>query len=175
MRRVRLMSIGLLGVGLIGLMSIGTPSQVRAEDQKAIGHEGVEEPTRALMDAMSKRMTNMLEGILAGNLKYVSQEAGTVVDQSYTINKTFFPLDPKDNKWFKKAKIDPSDGERITKLKESFDVYQREIASSALEIQKAAKSNNQDETFKSFVSMVQKTCFECHMENRDKQIPIENK
>jgi cytochrome c' len=175
MRRMRLLGISLVGVGLIGLMGMGTSSQVRAEEQKAIGHEGVEEPTRALMDAMSKRMTNMLEGILAGNLKYVSQEAGSVVDQSYTINKTFFPLDPKDNKWFKKAKIDPGDKENITKLKESFDTYQKGIATSALEIQKAAKANNQDETFKSFVSMVQKTCFECHKENRDKQVPIENR
>ncbi|MBE7446029.1 MAG: cytochrome c [Planctomycetia bacterium] len=71
--------------------------------------------------------------------------------------------------------MDPSNSQKITKLKEEFDTYLRGIASSALEIKKAADSNNQKTTFKAFTNMVEKTCFECHESLRDKMIPIENR
>lgn len=174
MKKSGLLSISLLSLSLIGLMNFVNTSLVISAEEKVLTHEKVMEPTKALMDDIAKRMNNILDGILVGSFKYVAQEAGAIVDQSYKINATFFPVDPKENKWFKQAKIDPNDSERITRLKEDFDVYLKGIASSALEIQNAAKTNNQEATFKSFINMVEKTCFECHKEIRDRQTPIEN-
>ncbi|MEK7291504.1 MAG: cytochrome c [Planctomycetota bacterium] len=175
MNRIKFLSIGLLGMGLAGLINIVNPYMVIATEEKKVTHEKVIEPTQILMNDIAKRMNNVLDGILAGNFKYVAQESGSIVDQSYKINETFFPVDPKENKWFKKAKIDPNDSEKITKLKEEFNVYLKGITSSALEIQKAAKSNNPEATLKSFMNMIEKTCFECHKDLRDSQTPAENR
>ena len=175
MKRLRLFGVGLIGLGLAGLVSVVSPANAILAEEKGVTHEHVAEPTQVLMDEIAKRVNNILDGILAGSFKYVAQEAGAVVDQSYKINATFFPVDPKENKWFKRAKIDPNDSEKITRLKEEFNVYLKGIAASALEVQKAAASNNQEATFKSFINMVEKTCFECHNNLRDKQIPVENR
>ena len=175
MRRRRLLSVSLMGLSLAGLISVVTPAKVILAEEKKVTHEKVIEPTQVLMNDIAKRMNNVLDGILAGNFKYVAQESGSIVDQSYKINETFFPVDPKENKWFKKAKIDPNDSEKITKLKEEFNVYLKGITSSALEIQKAAKSNNPEATLKSFMNMIEKTCFECHKDLRDSQTPAENR
>ena len=175
MKRLRLLSVGLMGLSLAGLISVVTPAKVVLAEEKIVTHEHVDEPTQVLMNEIAKRVNNILGGILAGSFKYVAQEAGAIVDQSYKVNAAFFPVDPKENKWFKRAKIDPTDSEKITRLKEEFDVYLKGIASSALEVQKAAASNNQEATFKSFIKMVEKTCFECHKNLRDKQTPIENR
>lgn len=175
MKRLRLFGVGVIGLGLAGLVSVVAPGNAVLAEEKGVSHERVVEPTQVLMDEIAKRVNNILDGILAGSFKYVAQEAGAVVDQSYKINATFFPVDPKENKWFKRAKIDPNDSEKIARLKEEFNVYLKGIAASALEVQKAAASNNQEATFKSFINMVEKTCFECHNNLRDKQIPIENR
>ena len=175
MKRLRFLSVSLMGLSLAGLLSVVNPTKVVLAEEKGVTHEHVAEPTQVLMDEIAKRVSNILDGILAGSFKYVAQEAGAIVDQSYKINATFFPSDPKENKWLKRAKIDPNDSEKITRLKEEFGVYLKGIASSALEVQKAAASNNQEATFKSFIKMVEKTCFECHKNVRDKQTPIENR
>jgi len=175
MKRLRFLSVGLMGLSLAGLISVVNPINVILAEEKVVIHEHVDEPTQLLMNEIAKRVDNILDGILVGSFKYVAQEAGAVVDQSYKISATFFPVDPKENKWFKRAKIDPNDSEKITRLKEEFDGYLKGIAASALEVQKAAASNDQEATFKSFIKMVEKTCFECHKNLRDKQIPIENR
>ncbi|MDO8142294.1 MAG: cytochrome c [Candidatus Brocadiales bacterium] len=175
MKRLRFLSVGLMGLSLVGLISVVNPTNVILAEEKVVTHEHVDEPTQVLMNEIAKRVNNILDGILAGSFKYVAQEAGAVVDHSYKINATFFPVDPKENKWFKRAKIDPNDSEKITRLKEEFNGYLKGIATSALAVQKAAASNNQEATFKSFINMVEKTCFECHNNVRDKQIPIENR
>ena len=175
MKRLRLLSVSFMGLSLVGLINVVNPIKVILAEEKIVTHEHVDEPTQVLMDEIAKRVSNILDGILAGSFKYVAQEAGAVVDQSYKISATFFPVDPKENKWFKRAKVDPNDSDKITKLKEEFDVYLKGIASSALEVQKAAASNNQETTFKSFIKMIEKTCFECHKTVRDRQIPIENR
>ncbi len=175
MKRLRFLSASLIGLSLAGLTVFIPPAKGVLAEEKMLLHEHVEEPTQVLMREIAKRVNNILDGILTGSFKYVAQESGAIVDQSYKINATFFPMDPTENKWFKRAKIDPNDSEKITKLKEEFGVYLKGIASSALDVQKAATSNNQEATFKSFVKMVEKTCFECHKNLRDKQTPIENR
>jgi len=174
-KRTALLIASLFGIGMVGLTNNMYTCTAIAAEEKIVAHEGVIEPTKVLMDEIAKRMSNIFEGTLASSFKYVSQEAGAIVDQSYKINETFFPIEAKENKWFKRAKIDPNDTEKITKLKEEFNVYLKGIAASALEIQKAAKTNDQKATFKAFTNMVEKTCFECHEEIRDKMIPIENR
>ena len=164
-----------MGLGLVGLIGVVNPTNAILAEEKVVLHEHVDEPTQVLMNGIAARVNNILDGILSGTFKYVAQEAGAIVDQSYKVDATFFPVDPKENKWFKRAKIDPNDSEKITRLKEEFDVYLKGIASSALEVQKAAASNSQETTFKSFIKMVENSCFECHKNLRDKQIPIENR
>lgn len=175
MKKMRLLIGGLLCMGLAGLATFVGHSPVCAAEGVAGSHERVMEPTKELMGKAAKHLSNILDGILSGNFKYVAQEAGAIVDQSYKINEAFFPVDPKENRWFQRAKIDPKDSERIEKLKEEFSSYVKGLASSALEIQKAAKSNSEETAFKSFACMIEKTCFECHRNIRDKQIPIENR
>ena len=175
MKRSVFFVASLFGISMAGFAYNSYTCTAIAAEEKVVSHEGVMLPTRMLMHEIAKRMSNILEGTLASSFKYVAQEAGAIVDESYKINEVFFPVDPKENKWFKRAKIDPNDSEKITKLKEGFNVYLKDITSSALEIQKAAKSNDQKATFKAFTNMVEKTCFECHEEIRDKMIPIENR
>lgn len=165
----------LVGVSMAGLINTVYTRAASAAEEKVISHEKVTEPTKVLMNDIANRMDNILNGILAGSFKYVAQEAGAIVDQSYMISETFFPVEAKENEWFKRAKIDPNDKERITKLRDEFNGYLKGIASSALEIQKAAKTQDQKTTFKAFTNMIEKTCFECHEEIRDKMIPIENR
>ena len=174
MKRLRFLSVGLMGLSLAGLISVVNPTNVILAAEKVVTHEHVDEPTQVLMNEIAKHLNNILDGTLASSFKYVAQEAGAIVDQSYKINETFFSLEPKENKWFKRAKIDPNDSEKITKLKEEFDVYLKGIITSALEIQKAAKTKDQKATFKALTNMVEKTCFECHEEIRAKMTPIEN-
>lgn len=174
MKKITFLITGLFGIGMVGLTQSMDVRTVIAAEEKVVSHEGVMLPTRMLMHEIARRMSNILEGTLASSFKYVAQEAGAIVDESYKINEVFFTVDPKENKWFKQAKIDPNDSDKITKLKEGFNVYLKNITSSALEIQKAAKTNDQKATFKAFTNMVEKTCFQCHEEIRDKMIPIEN-
>ncbi|MCF6157225.1 MAG: hypothetical protein E3K32_01330 [wastewater metagenome] len=164
-----------LGLCVVGLMSVVNPCAVPANEEMIPGHEKVMEPTKVLMNEIAKHIDNMLNGLLVGNFKYVGQEASEIVNKSYKINETFFPTDPKENTWFERAKIDPGDSKKVEKLKEEFNVYLKRIASSALEVQNAAKSYDERTTFKAFTNMVEKTCFDCHAEMRDKQIPVENR
>jgi len=174
-KRAVFLMLSLFGIGVAGFIINGNTCTVIAAEEKVVPHEGVIEPTKMLMDEIAKRMSNILEGIIGGSFKYVGQEAGAVVDQSYKINQTFFPIEAKENPWFKRAKIDPGDKEKIEKLKEEFNGYLKEITAAALEIQKAAAKNDQKATFKAFTNMVEKTCFECHEEIREKMIPVENR
>lgn len=166
---------GVLGLCLIWFATIGNPVAVPASEENFSGHEKVSEPTKALMNTMSNHVDNILHGLLTGNFKYVGQEASAMVNESYKINETFFPAYPKENSWFKRAKVNPDDTERIIKLKDEFDLYLKEITSSALEVQKAAQSNDEQLTFKSFTRMIDSTCFDCHKRIRDPQVPIENR
>lgn len=175
MKRKVLLIMILFGMGTMVLTNNVNSCMAAEPKEEVISHEKVSDPTKELMNFIAKRMCNILDGSLIGNFKYIAQEAGAIVDESYKIDKTFFPVDPKENKWFKRAKIDPNDSEKITKLKEEFNVYLKGITSSALQIQKAANTNDQKATFKAFTNMIEKTCFECHEEIRDKMIPIENR
>jgi cytochrome c556 len=171
----RFLKNGIFGLCFIGLVSSTHYSVVHAAEEWIPAHEKVMEPTKVLMNEIAGHINNMLNGLLTGNYKSIVQEAGAIVNKSYKVNEVFFPTDPKENEWFKRAKIDPNDSEKITKLKEEFTVYLKEIASSALEVQKAASSYDEQTTFKSFTKMIEKSCFECHKQLRDKQIPIENR
>lgn len=177
MKREGFFHISLLSLSLVGIMYFGNPfvSVVSGDEEKVASHEKVTEPTRVLMNSIAARMNNILDGILGGNFRYVAQEAGAIVDQSYQIVNTFFPSESKGNEWFKRAQIDPQDSKKIDKLKEEFDVYVKEIVSSALKVQKSANSYDTEQTFKSFTKMVENACFECHKKIRDKQIPVENR
>ncbi|NUO07468.1 MAG: cytochrome c [Candidatus Brocadia sp.] len=175
MKMTMFLIANVVGISMMGLTNNFYACTAIAAEEKVIPHENVTEPTQVLMNDIADQMDDILDGILAGSFKYVAQEAGAIVDKSYTISKTFFPVEAKENVWFKRAKIDPNDKERIAKLREEFDGYLKEIVSSALEIQKAAKTNNQKATFKAFTDMIEKTCFECHEKIRDKMIPIENR
>ncbi|MBW7897628.1 Cytochrome C' [Candidatus Brocadiaceae bacterium B188] len=175
MKKITLLIAGICSISFAGLINCIHNRTVNAAEETSMSHEGVVLPTRVLMHEIARRTSNILEGTLAGSLKYVAQEAGAIVDDSYKINEVFFPADPKDNKWLQQAKIDPNDTEKITKLKEEFHIYLKNITSSALEVQKAAKAGDQKATFKAFTNMVEKACFECHTEIRDKMIPIENR
>lgn len=166
MRWMKFLIIGLSVVTVTGAINISQPSLILASDGKAMEHADVIEPTKVLMREIEQRLGNMLNGILAGNLKYVASEAGSLVDQSYKINETFFPLDPGQNKWFKRAGINPEDSEKITNLKEEFDVYKNGIIFKALKVRKLALSGDQEATFKEFTGMIEQTCFDCHRTNR---------
>ncbi len=167
MIKMKYVVFGVLALIMVGMGHSIFPCKAMGSSGKAAEHEGVIEPTQELMKDIEKRLTNMLSGILENNLKYVANEAGAVVDQSYKINETFFPFDPKKNDWFKRVGIDPKDDGKITKLKEEFALYQSGIIYKALNVRKAAMAGSQEETLKAFTDMVEKTCFDCHKKNRD--------
>lgn len=167
MRRMKILIIGLSVLAVTGVINISKPPLIRAADEKVTEHTDVIEPTKVLMREIELRLGNMLNGILAGNLKYVANEAGSLVDQSYKINEIFFPFDPRQNKWFKRAGINPEDSEKITNLKEEFDVYKNGIIYNALKVRKSALSGDREATFKVFTGMIEQTCFDCHRTNRD--------
>ncbi len=167
MKWMKFLIISLSVLVVTGVTNISQPHLIRAADEKVTEHTDVIEPTKVLMKEIEQRLGNMLNGILAGNLKYVANEAGSLVDQSYQINETFFPLDPRQNKWFKRAGIKSDDSEKITNLKEEFDVYKNGIIYNALRVRKTALSGDREATFKAFTGMIEQTCFDCHRTNRD--------
>lgn len=142
------------------------PNVIMAQG-KAMEHEEVIEPTKELMKEIENRLNNILSGILENNLKYVANEAGAIVDNSYKINQIFFDFNRKGNTWFKRAGIDPADTEEIAKRKEEFTLYQSGIVYKALNVRKMAVSGSQEETLRAFTDMIEKTCFDCHRKNRD--------
>ncbi|MBM4055470.1 MAG: hypothetical protein FJ264_12580 [Planctomycetes bacterium] len=154
---------------LIGNFVLNVPvtSKVIAEEGKAMEHEGVIAPTKELMREVENRLSNMLTGILENNLKYVANEAGAVVDQSYKINQIFFDFNMKENRWFERAGIDPGNANEISKLKEDFSFYQKEIVDKALKMRKKALAGEQGETFRAFTELVEKTCLACHSKHRN--------
>ncbi|MBE7446028.1 MAG: hypothetical protein HS132_12565 [Planctomycetia bacterium] len=95
MKKTTFLIAGLFGIGMVGLTQSMNVRTVIADEETAVSHEGVMLPTRTLMHEIAKRMSNILEGTLAGSFKYVSQEAGAIVDESYKINEVFFSVDPK--------------------------------------------------------------------------------
>ncbi|WP_347273453.1 hypothetical protein [Candidatus Kuenenia sp.] len=167
MTKMKYVVFGVLALIMVGMGDGIFPCKAMGSGGKAAEHEGVIEPTQELMKDIEKRLTNMLSGILENNLKYVANEAGAVVEQSYKISEVFFPFDPKKNEWFKRAGIDPEDAGKITKLREEFVLFQSGIVYKALNVRKMAVEGSQEETLKAFADMIEKTCFDCHKKNRD--------
>ena len=167
MRKMKYVVFGVLALIMLGIGTSVFPCKAMGSSGKAAEHEGVIEPTQELMRDIEKRLTNMLSGILENNLKYVANEAGAVVDQSYKISELFFPFDPKKNEWFERAGIDPKDAGKITKLREEFALFQSGIVYKALNVRKMAMEGSQEETLKAFADLIEKTCFACHKKNRD--------
>ncbi|MCF6147583.1 MAG: hypothetical protein E3K37_02885 [Candidatus Kuenenia sp.] len=148
-------------------VNVSVISKVTEAGGKAAEHEEVIEPTKKLMREIEDRLNNMLTGILENNLKYVANEAGAVVDQSYRINQLFFDFNMEGNTWFTRAGIDPDDAAKVTKLKEEFTMYQSGIAEKALNVRKMALSGSQEDTLRALTDMIETSCFECHRKHRD--------
>ncbi|MDR4508912.1 MAG: cytochrome c [Candidatus Brocadiaceae bacterium] len=167
MKRIQYYFIGLSVLSLIGIGSFFCLHKAAIAREMVTEHDDVAEPTQALMGEIEQRLGNMLGGILSGNLKYVANEAGFLMDRSYTINEIFFPSDPKTNEWFKRAGIDPEDSQKIIALKENFDMFRSGILYKASKVRQSALSGDQEATFKAFNNMIEETCFDCHRKYRD--------
>ena len=77
------------------VINVPLTSNVIMAQGKAMEHEEVIEPTKELMKEIENRLNNILSGILENNLKYVANEAGAIVDNSYKINQIFFDFNRK--------------------------------------------------------------------------------
>jgi len=67
MKRLRFLSVSLMGLSLVGLINVVNPIKVILAEEKIVTHEHVDEPTQVLMDEIAKRVSNILDGILAGS------------------------------------------------------------------------------------------------------------
>ena len=65
MKRLRLLSVSLMGLSLVGLVSVVNSTKVVLAEEKVVTHEHVDEPTQVLMNEIAKRVNNILDGILA--------------------------------------------------------------------------------------------------------------
>jgi cytochrome c556 len=176
MRSIVVLSVIISGVlGLVGSVSTVYSSTVFAGEGQPITHaheggthEDIKLPTKRLMIEIEKRVSNMLEGILVGNFKYVKQEAAAVAAKASEINENFFPKNPAIDHWYMRSKdLDPKNIEAITKLKEEFNVYMKRIDAGVQEIQKAADAKDTEATYQAFSGLLTKACFECHRKQRD--------
>lgn len=172
MKKELLLSIIFAGTtGVVGAANMICTSTVLAAEERAVAaheHEKVTLPTKRLMIEMEKRTYNILEGILIGNYKCVSNEANAIMVEANKINENFFPRNPEIDAWYKRSKdLDPKNIEAITKLKEEFNVYMRRIEEAVKEIQKAADANDQEGTLSAFTGLIKNSCFECHKKMRD--------
>lgn len=172
MKRELILSIIIAGAtGVIGAENAITQPAVFAAEERTISahdHEKVTIPTKRLMIEMEKRTYNILEGILIGNYKQVSNEANAILSEANKINENFFPRNPEIDAWYRRSQdLDPKNIEAITKLKEEFNGYTRRIDAAVKEIQKAADANDQEGTLNAFTGLIKNSCFECHRKMRD--------
>ncbi|MCF6156299.1 MAG: hypothetical protein E3K36_13880 [Candidatus Brocadia sp.] len=150
MKRIIFLGIGLAGI--VGLMNGVYHSPSLAEEKQA----RVNLPIKRLTSEMENRVTNMIEGILEGNLNYVKQEAGALPDLGKKILDNFFPR----GQWFMMAEaLNP---EETKKRRAVFTDYINKMDAHVKEIQKAADSNDEGATLTAVTDLVQKTCIECH-------------
>ncbi len=145
-----------LGFGLAAIMGLANMvfhSVTMAEEGKQVR---VNLPIKRLTSEMENRVTNMIEGILEGNLDYVKQEAGALPDLGKKILDNFFPR----GQWFMQAEaLNP---EETKKRREVFTSYMNKMDAHVKEIQKAADSNDEGATLSAVTDLIQKTCLECH-------------
>lgn len=172
MKMELLSSIILAGTtGVAGVASTVYTTTVLAAEERAVAahdHEKVKLPTKRLMVEMEKRTYNILEGILIGNYKQVSNEANAILSEANKINENFFPRNPEIDAWYRRSQdLDPKNIEAITKLKEEFNGYVKRIDAAVKEIQKAAEANDQEGTLNAFTGLIKNSCFECHRRLRD--------
>ncbi|MGQ3685814.1 MAG: cytochrome c [Candidatus Loosdrechtia sp.] len=151
MKRSIFLGFGLAGI--VGLTGVVSPSLTLAEEGK---QWHVNLPIKRLTREMEHRVTNMIGGVLEGNLDYVKQEAGTIPDLGKKILENFFPR----GQWFMVAEaLNP---EETKKRREVFTTYINKMDEQVKEIQKAADSNNEEATLSAITVLIEKTCLECH-------------
>lgn len=151
MKKGILLGFGLAGI--VGLTNMVFHSVTMAEEGKQVR---VNLPIKRLTSEMENRVTNMIEGILEGNLDYVKQEAGALPDLGKKILDNFFPR----GKWFMQAEV--LNPEETKKRREVFTSYMNKMDAQVKEIQKAADSNDEGATLSAVTDLIKKTCLECH-------------
>lgn len=151
MKKGILLGFGLAGI--VGLTDMVFHSVTMAEEGKQVR---VNLPIKRLTSEMENRVTNMIEGILEGNLDYVKQEAGALPDLGKKILDNFFPR----GQWFMQAEV--LNPEETKKRREVFTSYMNKMDAQVKEIQKAADSNDEGATLSAVTDLIKKTCLECH-------------
>lgn len=151
MKRSIFLGFGLAGI--VGLMNGVYHSPTLAEEGKQVR---VNLPIKRLTSEMENRVTNMIEGILEGNLDYVKQEAGALPDLGKKILDNFFPR----GQWFMQAEV--LNPEETKKRREVFTSYMNKMDAQVKEIQKTADSNDEGATLSAVTDLIKKTCLECH-------------
>ncbi|KXK25006.1 MAG: hypothetical protein UZ01_03643 [Candidatus Brocadia sinica] len=139
--------------GIVGLTNMVFHSVTMAEEGKQVR---VNLPIKRLTSEMENRVTNMIEGILEGNLDYVKQEAGALPDLGKKILDNFFPR----GQWFMQAEV--LNPEETKKRREVFTSYMNKMDAQVKEIQKTADSNDEGATLSAVTDLIKKTCLECH-------------
>jgi cytochrome c556 len=151
MKRSIILGFGLAGI--VGLASVVSPSPTLAEEGKQVS---VNLPIKRITREMENRVTNMIEGILEGNLDYVKQEAGALPELGKKILDNFFPR----GQWFMQAEV--LNPEETKKRRAVFTDYVNKMDVQVKEIQKAADSKDEGVTLSAVTDLIQKTCLECH-------------
>lgn len=151
MKKGILLGFGLAGI--VGLTNMVFHSVTMAEEGKQVR---VNLPIKRLTSEMENRVTNMIEGILEGNLDYVKQEAGALPDLGKKILDNFFPR----GQWFMQAEV--LNPEETKKRREVFTSYMNKMDAQVKEIQKTADSNDEGATLSAVTDLIKKTCLECH-------------
>ena len=151
MKRSIILGFGLAGI--VGLASVVSPSPTLAEEGKQVS---VNLPIKRITREMENRVTNMIEGILEGNLDYVKQEAGALPELGKKILDNFFPR----GQWFMQAEV--LNPEETKKRRAVFTDYVNKMDVQVKEIQKAADSKDEGVTLRAVTDLIQKTCLECH-------------
>lgn len=151
MKRSIILGFGLAGI--VGLASVVSPSPTLAEEGKQVS---VNLPIKRITREMENRVTNMIEGILEGNLDYVKQEAGALPELGKKILDNFFPR----GQWFMQAEV--LNPEETKKRRAVFTDYVNKMDVQVKEIQKAADSKDEGATLRAVTDLIQKTCLECH-------------
>ena len=151
MKRSIILGFGLAGI--VGLASVVSPSPTLAEEGKQVS---VNLPIKRITREMENRVTNMIEGILEGNLDYVKQEAGALPELGKKILDNFFPR----GQWFMQEEV--LKPEETKKRRAVFTDYVNKMDVQVKEIQKAADSKDEGATLRAVTDLIQKTCLECH-------------
>lgn len=133
--------------GIVGLTNMVFHSVTMAEEGKQVR---VNLPIKRLTSEMENRVTNMIEGILEGNLDYVKQEAGALPDLGKKILDNFFPR----GQWFMQAEV--LNPEETKKRREVFTSYMNKMDAQVKEIQKTADSNDEGATLSAVTDLIKK-------------------